>query len=67
MKIPSKWYQLVASPAHEYLQDFTRPWYLGPDLCSEDATHPSGIGYVLPRWLEEKEDQLLRPSGSISF
>lgn len=29
--------------------------------CSKDATHPSGIGYVLPRWLEEKEDELLRP------
>lgn len=27
---------------------------------SKDAQHPSGIGYVLPRWLEEKEDELLR-------
>ena len=29
---------------------------------SKDAQHPSGIGYVLPRWLEEKEDELLRQS-----
>ena len=33
-------------------------------LWTKDATHPSGIGYVLPRWLEEKEDHLLRPYGS---
>ncbi|CAL1129504.1 unnamed protein product [Cladocopium goreaui] len=36
--------------------------FSGPYRLEFDATHPSGIGYVLPRWLEEKEDQLLRPS-----
>jgi len=36
--------------------------FSGPYRLEFDAQHPSGIGYVLPRWLEEKEDELLRPA-----
>eukprot|EP00434_Breviolum_minutum_P036964 symbB.v1.2.032762.t1/scaffold3974.1/size59763/1 len=32
--------------------------FSGPYRLEFDAQHPSGIGYVLPRWLEEKEDEL---------